>query len=209
MHLSMFSIKLSEDLTKNIQEAVVYTTSENNSYGAVFASWYDGKVNPIQLQRGEYSTIVTTKMTRYEYLDKKCIPTSFYGCLGEKLRQQRTCQINGTQCLPISTPIKEMPICPTDNPWFCEQATLQAQQECVGLLPCITEEYTVVVDDQWSSKEYSTKELMKTFLVDKVVEQLLEGQHGKYYFWIELTGDKQKPNGYPPLRRRQFQRERS
>ena len=40
------------------------------------------------------------------------------------------------------------------------------------------------------------QELLKTFLVDKVVEQILEGQHGKYYFWIELTGDKQKPNGY-------------
>ena len=108
--------------------------------------------------------------------------------------QQNTCKINGYQCLPISTPIKKMPICQTNTPWFCKEAILQAQQECVGLMPCITEEYTAGVDDVWTSKESSTKQLMMAFLLDKVVEELLEDQQRKYFFWIELTSDKQKPN---------------
>ena len=140
--------------------------------------------------------MVTTQMTRYEYLDKKCSPTSFYRCLGEKLRQQKRCQFNSTQCLPISTPLKKIPICPTNNPLFCEPALRPALQECVGLMPCITEEYSVWVDDRWSSEESSTKELMMAFLFDKVVEELLEDQWSKYYFWISLTSDKTKPQGY-------------
>ena len=89
--LGMFSITLSENITENVQEVTLYTTSENNSYGTVLAQWYGGKVNPIQLQRGEYTQISTTKMRRYEYLEKKCNPISFYGCLGEKIWQQKTC----------------------------------------------------------------------------------------------------------------------
>ena len=99
-------------------------------------------------------------------------------------------------CLPISTPLKKMPICLTNNPLFCEQAILQAASECRGLMPCTTEEYTVNVDHRWTSKGSSTKQLMMTHLSNKVVEHLLENQQRKYYFLISLTSDKQKPNGY-------------
>ena len=33
-------------------------------------------------------------------------------------------------------------------------------------------------------------------LFDKVVEELLEDQWSKYYFWISLTSDKTEPHGY-------------
>ena len=199
--LGMFSITLSENIIDNIQEATVYTTSETNSYGAVLGKWYNGKVKPIQLQRGEYTSIVTTKMTRYEYLENKCSQTSYYECLGEKIWQQKNCQLNGIQCQPISTPLKKIPVCQTNNSLFCLQSMLQAEQECVGLMPCITEEYTVGLDDAWTSRGSTKLTLMKAFIFNKVVEELLEEQHRKYYFWIDLTSDKTELHGYDKIQK--------
>ena len=194
--VGMFTITLSETMTKNIQEATVYTTSENNSYGAVLKRWYDGKVEPIQLPIGKYTAITVTKMKRHEYLERKCSPTSFYGCIGEKMKQQEACQINGTICSPITIPTDKMPICPTTNPQFCDEAIVQAASECVGLIPCITEEYSLWANDLWSSKESSTEDLFRQYLFDKLVKQLMEAQQRKYYFWIQLTSDKNMPHGY-------------
>ena len=52
--MGMFPITLTDEVKENIKKAMIYITSEDNSYGIMLNGWYDGKVEPFVLRRGSY-----------------------------------------------------------------------------------------------------------------------------------------------------------
>ena len=95
-----FIFTLSEEIAKSVHQAILYTTSENNSFGAVLNRWLDGGVQPFHLARGTIHPIMITNIKRYQYLKAKCQPLSFYGCLSEKLVDKNLCPIQVAKSAP-------------------------------------------------------------------------------------------------------------
>ena len=186
--LGMFSVTLSENVTRDIHKTVLYATSQNNSYGAILGRWYDGRATPVPLYKGGFNTIQITKMTRFEYLKKTCSQTSFYECVGHELSQLNSCQENGTPCSPVSIP--HFSLCPT-NHTQCKTSDLRSSlSKCMGHVPCISEEYSVQEHNVWSTPGLSNTEgLLKEFLNERVVKGLLNNQTSKYLVWLQFGMD--------------------
>ena len=109
LDIAFVAIEVSEKSRHSIQEAILYITSERNSFGAVFNGWYDGKSNPVPLVRSGILNIQISEMKRFEYLEKTCNASSFYECVGEKLMTQKECASNGVPCTRYSFPNNKPP----------------------------------------------------------------------------------------------------
>ena len=115
------------------------------------------------------------------------------------MSEQNSCEVNGITCLPISIPDIEQRECQenlTRSGEFCHNAISLASQECMGQMPCTTEEYTINVNPIWSAHGTSTKAVLREFLHDKVVDELLNGQHNKYFVWLGFYKDNKGTNGF-------------
>ena len=115
LDVALISIDLFDKATNSTQEATLYITSEENSYGAVLNTWYNGQAKPALLPRGGFLNVQISKMKRYEYLEKKCNRSSFYECVGEKLTKQNECNVKGITCIPYTFPNNKPPICPKNE----------------------------------------------------------------------------------------------
>ena len=86
------------------ETAVLYLTSEENSYGAVTKTWYDGLVKPMELKRGYFHNITITETRTYRHLPGTCMQKSFYQCLASRLERTEMCLEHGEPCMPFSMP---------------------------------------------------------------------------------------------------------
>ena len=180
--MGMFIITLSEEIADTVQGSTLFITSENNSYGVVLTRWLDGNVQPFQLKRGGLHDIMITNVKRYQYLKEKCQDMSYYGCLGQKLKDEK-CKIEGTDCSPISTPVKTFPLCP-HNMTMKDCKYKFVVGDCMEKLPCITEEYIIQEDEDWSGE--SMKILRGYFSNDDVVDKIAERKRDKFIIWLEF-----------------------
>ena len=182
-YVGMFIITLSEEIADIVQGTTLFITSENNSYGVVLNKWLDGNVQPFQLKRGVLHNIMITNVKRYQYLKEKCQSLSFYGCLGQKWMDENVCKINKTSCSPFSTPVKTIPLCP-------QSMTLEdckhklAIGDCMDKLPCITEEYIIKENGDWSGQ--SRKIIGGYFSNGDVFDKIVERQEDKFMIWLEF-----------------------
>ena len=126
-----------------------------------------------------------TNIKRYQYLKAKCQPLSFYGCLSERLVDKNLCQIKGVTCLPLSIPATSLPLCPynTSSKECARYQDLHSFiEECLEILPCITEEYSISEDKDWSG---STKEILRGYFNNvSIVEDIADRQMDKYIVWL-------------------------
>ena len=89
-------------------------TSEANSYGSVYAKWYDGETVPLYLKKGLIETIQISKITTYEYLEDSCTRETFYECFASKIGSLK-CLEDGVYCSPYSIPLLSPPGMATTN----------------------------------------------------------------------------------------------
>ena len=67
------------------EDAILYITSEENAYGAVFLKWYDGQVQHYTLRKGKMHYIKIYELREYKYIATSCKDESYYQCLASKL----------------------------------------------------------------------------------------------------------------------------
>ena len=182
--MGMFIITLSEEIADTVQGSTLFITSENNSYGVVLTRWLDGNVQPFQLKRGGLHDIMITNVKRYQYLKENCQSLSFYGCLGQKLTNENICKIKGTSCSPISTPVKTFPLCPL-NMTFNDCKYTSLTSDCMEKLPCITEEYTIQEDEEWSGQ---SRMILKGYINnDDILNEIADRKTDKFLIWLEIS----------------------
>ena len=184
----IYSVNIKENVRKQdkIYHVYLYLTSYQNSYGAAYKRWYDGKVQQIHLQKGGFDSIDITKVARYEHIKGTCKHTSFYQCVGLKLNVSEKCQENGIHCTSFSTPTKkrylDYPICQSNKVWKdCERYRDKVIKDktCRDLKPCIVQEYEAWRNPNWSvykKDELSTAISSKTIFNGHVVD-VLKGQY--------------------------------
>ena len=146
--LGLFVISFKVNLGElQIKEAILYMTSQRNSYGAVTLRWFDGQAKPLYLKVGQYQNIQIYKIKRYEFLKDRCKETSFYHCMGSNLAKSPKCKLGIHSCGPYSLPTtnvySDFPIClneskcheHTDNIWTGKI------DDCKNLIPCHVQVY--------------------------------------------------------------------
>ena len=198
--LAFITITLSSERSnETIHKATLYVTSEINSYGIVLNGWYDGKAKPHELYKGGLLNIQIPKLKRFEYLKKTCTPSSFYECLGEQFKTHSMFQVNSTPCTPLSFPSNVLNICPRNvtkelikSISFKDNLMYTMMEKCMGQKPCITEEYSLFENVQWSGKDQSTtKRILKDYIFNKtLLDELLEGQSNKLMILMEFAKGK-------------------
>ena len=200
--LCFFVVKFSDEISKrhdDIQKATLYLTTHQNSYGAAYNRWFDGKIQHFPLQKGGFQTLKIYSVLRYEYLEDTCQHTSFYECLSSKLNSSQYCRENGVQCssysLPISKLRQDYPICQTNKTWeTCDQYRVNVTSVwdlCMEQKPCQIQEYYVRENRLWTvageeENMDETDKMMREFLNERVVDELIKNQTEKYMFWISF-----------------------
>ena len=82
------------------ENAYVWLTSEDNSYGLVGGKWFDGDVTKLTLENSYFKGILLPaiyqvkvfKVTEYIGLISACSPDSYYKCLAERFANYNTTQ---------------------------------------------------------------------------------------------------------------------
>ena len=203
--LATFMVSFSDNIAnEEITKAVLYFTTQENSYGAVHYRWQDGEVQPIEMQRGGYQSLKIYKIERYEYLKNTCQETSFYECIGSKLGSSERCRENGRQCTPFSIPnqetLKDYPICENEQVIStCKEHRQTVHLECLNQKPCTIQEYSVEVDPLWSVNEGNknlTETVLRGFLNDRVVNTVVEDLSNKYMIWANIESPRSTKGKY-------------
>ena len=83
-------------------DAKVYVTTEENAYGVVFEKWYDGSVEPFDLQNRYFYFLTISDIKETRYLTPETLP--YYKCLASQRKKchHATCQQMIIRFVPIS-----------------------------------------------------------------------------------------------------------
>ena len=146
--LGLFVISFKVDLDQlDLKEAILYVTSDRNSYGAVTLRWFDGEAKPFYIKMGQYHNIQIYNIKRYEFLKDKCKETSFYHCMGSNLVNSQKCKLNGHPCGPYSLPTSnkylDFPICHNKTACLERVSNIWTGKvgECKSIIPCHVQVY--------------------------------------------------------------------
>ena len=82
------------------EECRVYFTTEANAYGAIFAKWYNGKVEPYIL-KNHTQHYINLVVEEFQNLDDLCQTKSYYQCLSSKSSENASWE---SLCSPYSLP---------------------------------------------------------------------------------------------------------
>ena len=95
------------------EEALLYITSEENAYGAIFLKWYDGKVHPYTLKKGKMHYLRIFELLEYKHITSSCKDKSYYECIASKLEDHEHFQINDCSgfTLPAKAKFEYLPNC--------------------------------------------------------------------------------------------------
>ena len=180
-YLGTFIITLSKNIdTEPIHDALLYLTSEENSFGAVYLKWFDGKAEPFRLHKGGYNTVQIPTIRRYEYLEGTCQHTSFYECVGSNFKHLKECYENGSPCSPYSIPNNVPRICQRGGVIHqCKKSYWSLWGKCMKKKPCRVQEYEMQEVKEWSGKgNSSTEDILRSIderLDEDSIKNLLEG----------------------------------
>ena len=197
--LTSFMISLSEKIApKDVTKSVLYFTTKQNSYGAVYHRWFDGETDSLEMEKGGYQFVKINKIARYQYLKNTCNEMSFYECVGSRLNTSRKCQEKDQQCTPFSLPnlksLTDYPICQTEQVLTtCKDYSEVAHSECLNKKTCIVQEYSFEIDPLWSVKEGNDKllqEALRRFLTDRLVDTFVKDLGNKYIIWVNIASPK-------------------
>ena len=114
-----YSVYFNESIPENdLPSLKTYFTSEQNSYGVVSATWRNGKVVKMQIDKGIFK-VIDLKQEKYNYLstNSNCSNESFYECLEGLLATK----VEPFTCSYVSLP--SVPICKSND---TKQAFFQA-----------------------------------------------------------------------------------
>ena len=87
------------------KEALLFLTSEENSYGATLGQWFDGKVDPFILENTT-EHFLTFELQEYQHLQDQCQEQSYYQCIAPKLVENTKCE--GKNCTWYTLPDPHM-----------------------------------------------------------------------------------------------------
>ena len=136
--LGLFALSIAKSIKQeDVFEAQLYFTSENNSYGVVFQKWFDGRIEALQLSKGEYKAVQIAEIRQYDFLKTKCTASPFYDCIVSKIKER------GIQCTSYTLP-HDYPICPR-NETTAELINPMSivGLDCLGPKTCSVKEYVL------------------------------------------------------------------
>ena len=114
--------------------------------------WFDGIPGEFKLIKGRTHFIKIIGVIRYEYLESKCSPETFYQCLATRMNSSKRCLEYGDPCTPWSLPgrkpLEEFPLCKSPESEVCHKKLfleLHYGGECKEKVKrtCLVQEYTV------------------------------------------------------------------
>ena len=174
-------------------EAILYITSEENSYGAIFRKWYDGKVKPYTLknQTGHFLNI---EMDEFHHLQSLCKKQFYYQCLASELDKDKSCHSEACSLLtlPTNTRLKDIENCKDEKVIDCKRKLLISLFHNDNVCPiskiskaCVIKEYRandfaapiridglngfvfrVAMDPPTSSRDYKVSHPIKTLFTE-------------------------------------------
>ena len=110
------------------EEAKIYLTTEDNSYGAILLRWFDGKVYPYTLQRGKHHDVSIAEVNAWKLKD--CQATPYYHCMSQALSASKQCSKIGQPCTNISLPTEEkwqsFQLCTNQEATLCNWKVLRS-----------------------------------------------------------------------------------
>ena len=170
-----------------LRDGHIFLTSELNSYGVVLNHWYDGNVEPFELQNGKLHMLRITNLRKYKYLEGTCSKQSFYQCVAMQLDKIKICQENGVSCAPYSLPrensSEDYPMCSKEISKDCyRKFSKVAFPECRKQKSCIASEYSLNI---WTSKNQNEVDITKYEyhgFSSEVMTELLEHSNDSYLF---------------------------
>ena len=129
---------------EDIPSLSLLISSENNSYGATWSDWLDGKYSQIDQVKG--FTMREVQPTKIINLKKQsnCQNEAYYACFHSKLIEQDYSHCP-RKCLSISTLGKALPICNTVEEFQCSHEIAMAlKNESDCLSACTQLDYEIV-----------------------------------------------------------------
>ena len=191
--------------TKAPQESILYFTSEENAYGAVFRKWHDGRVDPYVLKNGT-EHFIDLEVQEFHHLPNLCREQSYYQCLATKFSHNKTC--NGKKCSPFTLPadskIKSLISCNTTEERLCQREVISSLYQDDNVCPvsdtmksCVVREFkakdfAVPVPLDWGLNGFSFRMTMDppTSSRDNKVSTPVKTVFTEYYLmeWLDLVG---------------------
>ena len=180
----------------------LYVTSEQNSYGVVVEKWYDGHVEPYNLEKGRFHHILINKIDEYRHLEHHCAYQSYYHCLSSRLTKIQNCP---NKCKPLTLPTTEkfmdMEWCNPENKCHNANAFNDLHNDknvCKGSAnkSCVVQEFST--EDYISAEDTRDEEFYFSLYMDSP-NSLRQGLrmfepfktvHTEHYIldWMELIG---------------------
>ena len=187
--------------TKPPSEAILYFTTEENSYGVIFNHWFDGEVHPYVLKKGWFHDIGIPIITSYTFNLTKCSAESYYQCLSSKFTMKNSCE--GDLCsrysLPSAKPLENLPPCNDSRSFNCQgKALLKLFNDENG--PCRGSSLKLCHTQEYLAEEYTASYKVKDLpgFMFEFAFTLPESSHGhrplspfktiheEHYVWNEV-----------------------
>ena len=130
------------NITGPISNMEMFLTSKANSFGAIIYQWFDGLVQPVNLERGNYYNIQIIQAREYQYLPRTCNETSFFECVGANLGLNKKCSQNGNICSPFSLPL-DISMCQSEAVECWREIKEFVFPRCMTKKPCHVHEYDI------------------------------------------------------------------
>ena len=197
------------EVTGAISIMQMFFTSKANSFGAIIYQWFDGLVQPVTLEGGNYYPIQITQAREYQYL---CTSKTFFECLGSNLEMHKNCVQNGDMCSPFSLP-GDIPICKNEAAECWREIKEFIIPKCMTKKSCHVYEYDINkeifvqeilmrLDNETASKILDSDDLDNTIILQLRIDHLdwSKGDWSKelsldvyteYYVWtgVSLIGN--------------------
>ena len=185
-----FRISLSGHSHKAVlNQAILFLTSEKNSFGPVINHWYVGNVEPFRLQQDKFHFLRVTHMRIYEYLHDTCSKQSFFECVASKLTKSKMCNDTEIACAPYSLPGKSLTedyqMCPKEVQLECYQRVSRIiWPECRELRSCVVNEYSLIDDGTVYLPYIDVSDYQSHGFKTKALQELLSGTNNSYIFTL-------------------------
>ena len=128
-----FDFQFNESIPLPVKHsALMWLTSEKNSFGITERKWFDGRCNSSHMTANKFRRFKIVKVTEYLNLPSTCSTDSYYECLAKrfekfefwnvsrKVANRSICQYNNI-CAPFSLPFEHdnIPICQNETDREC------------------------------------------------------------------------------------------
>ena len=119
--------------------------------------------------------------------------------MGEQFKEHSMFKVNGTHCTPFSFPGNMPFICPKNMTnkliepiSYKDNLMYTIMEECMGQKPCITEEYSIFENKQWSAKDPPVaKKILEDYIFNRtLLDEILDNQMDKYMILLEFAKGK-------------------